>query len=92
MLHMASIGVRELRQNASVYLARVVQGEVIDVTSRGKVIARLVPAEQSEWQRLVTAGQITEGSGDSLEILEPLDRPEAELSLELSRQRAEEYD
>lgn len=40
---MERIGVRELRQHASRYLARVKRGEVIEVTDRGKPIARLVP-------------------------------------------------
>lgn len=38
-----SIGVRELRQYASTYLARVKEGESITVTERGTPIARLVP-------------------------------------------------
>jgi prevent-host-death family protein len=38
-----TIGVRELRQYASTYLARVKAGESITVTERGKPIARLVP-------------------------------------------------
>lgn len=34
---------RELRQYASRYLARVANGESIEVTDRGRPIARLVP-------------------------------------------------
>lgn len=37
------IGVRELRQYASTYLARVKAGESITVTERGRPIARIVP-------------------------------------------------
>jgi prevent-host-death family protein len=40
---MERIGVRELRQYASRYLARVLNGESIEVTDRGRPIARLVP-------------------------------------------------
>ena len=44
---MASIGVRQLKAQASRVLRRVRErGETIDVTYRGRVIARLVPAEQ----------------------------------------------
>lgn len=48
-----SIGVRELRQYASTYLARVKEGESITVTERGTPIARLVPIGEagSDWQR-----------------------------------------
>jgi prevent-host-death family protein len=38
------VGVRELRQNLSKYLARVKQGETLAVTERGYEVARLVPS------------------------------------------------
>ena len=41
---MASVGVRELRQNLSRYLDRVKAGEALDVTERGRLVARLSPA------------------------------------------------
>ena len=37
------VGVRELRQNLSVYLARVKRGEVLTVTEHGRPVARLGP-------------------------------------------------
>jgi len=37
------VGARELRQNLSVYLERVVAGETLDVTDRGRIVAMLVP-------------------------------------------------
>lgn len=57
---MLRIGVRELRQNASKYLARVKAGETVEVTERGALIARLVPpsASESARQRLVAAGKL----------------------------------
>src|SRR5437870_1385634 len=42
------VGVRELRQNLSVYLRRVKTGEALEVTERGHVVARLVPAREDE--------------------------------------------
>ena len=45
MTHMSeSVGVRELRQNLSRYLARVKKGEALVVTERGREVARLVPS------------------------------------------------
>ena len=41
------VGVRELRQNLSKYLRRVEAGESLDVTERGRPVARLVPALES---------------------------------------------
>jgi len=40
----ATVGVRELRQNLSKYLAQVKQGETLTVTERGHEVARLVPS------------------------------------------------
>jgi prevent-host-death family protein len=37
------VGVRDLKARLSEYLERVERGEVIDVTSRGRPIARLMP-------------------------------------------------
>lgn len=39
-----TVGVRELRQNLSQYLARVKEGETLTVTERGHEVARLVPS------------------------------------------------
>jgi prevent-host-death family protein len=64
------VGVRELRQNLSVYLQRVKRGESLEVTEHGQRVARLVPAvaEESPWDRLVAEGRITLGAGDLSEL------------------------
>ena len=50
---------RELRQNASKYLARVKQGEQLEVTERGRAVARLVPVEADPLDDLVARGLAT---------------------------------
>ena len=55
---MERIGVRELRQHASRYLARVRAGETIEVTDRGRPVARLVPPPAETWEDLIEAGVI----------------------------------
>lgn len=55
---MERIGVRELRQHASTYLARVRAGETVEVTDRGRPVARLVPVPQDAWSALVDAGAV----------------------------------
>ncbi len=57
---MTRIGVRELRQNASRYLALVKAGQVVDVTERGTLIARLVPPTpaMTERERLIATGRL----------------------------------
>ena len=42
---MSSVGIRELKINASAIVRRVREhGEVIDITDHGEVVARLIPA------------------------------------------------
>jgi len=41
------VGVRELRQNLSVYLRRIVQGETLRVTEHGLPVALLTPIPNS---------------------------------------------
>jgi prevent-host-death family protein len=50
---MGEIPVRMLNQETAKVLARVKQGEEIDITERGVVVARLVPAEPSPAARLL---------------------------------------
>jgi prevent-host-death family protein len=53
------VGVRELRQNLSVYLERVISGESLEVTDRGRAVALLVPLRPGATlvDRLVASGR-----------------------------------
>lgn len=66
MTHMASVGVRELRQNLSRYLREVKEGETFTVTERGREVARLVPSgpADSPIARLVAERGATMPRGD----------------------------
>jgi prevent-host-death family protein len=48
---MPTVGVRELKNRLSFYLKRVMGGERIEVTHRGKVIALLIPARTNKTPR-----------------------------------------
>jgi prevent-host-death family protein len=48
---MATVGLRELRQDASGLVRRVEGGEEIDITVSGRLAARLVPAAPERWLR-----------------------------------------
>lgn len=48
---MGSVGLRELRQDASGLVRRVEAGEEIDITVSGRLAARLVPVTPRRWQR-----------------------------------------
>src|SRR5215210_4287163 len=54
------IGIRELRQHASRYLARVKAGETVEVTDRGVLVALLVPPVpgRSAREQLIVSGRL----------------------------------
>lgn len=59
MQHMDRIGVRELRQRASRYPARVAGGETLEVTDRGRAVAHLVPVRADPWDDPITSGRVS---------------------------------
>jgi prevent-host-death family protein len=71
-----SVGIRELRQQASAVLKRVQQGEAIEVTDHGHPIARIVPLQPSVIDQLVLEGRATEAVGDLLDLVDELRLPE----------------
>lgn len=67
------VGIREIRQHASRYVELAAEGTTVDVTNRGRVVARLVPAaavEDPAVVHLVAAGVVRppEDEGDVLDI------------------------
>ncbi|MBI3929444.1 MAG: type II toxin-antitoxin system prevent-host-death family antitoxin [Armatimonadetes bacterium] len=66
---MITIGVRELRQNATKYLKAVAAGEVVQVTERGRPIAMLVPIPvEGPVARLENQGRLSRAEGDLLDL------------------------
>jgi prevent-host-death family protein len=76
---MDSVGVRELRQNLSRYLAQVKEGESFAVTERGREVARLTPSgpADSPIARLVAERGATMPRGDLLAHARESDLPPA---------------
>ena len=74
MCVMDRVGVRELRQNLSVYLRRVKLGERLEVTERGQVVARLEPIvdDADPIARLEREGRILRRSTGDLSKIRPL--------------------
>ena len=53
------IGIRELRESLSSALRRVRQGELLEVTDRGRPVARIVPVGGAgRLERLVVSGKV----------------------------------
>jgi prevent-host-death family protein len=86
---MERIGVRELRQHASRHLARVAAGETLEITERGRLVARLVPVLEDPWDDLVVQGRLRPAVGDLLEFT-PVDAGGADLSRALTELRDDE--
>jgi prevent-host-death family protein len=61
---MTTVGLRELRQDASELVRRVEGGEEIQITVAGRLAARLVPAEPRRWQQWAEIVDVFLGRAD----------------------------
>jgi prevent-host-death family protein len=90
---MKQVSVRELRQNASVWLRAVEAGESFEITNHGRPVALLGPVPVgSVLERLIAEGRVVPAKGDLLSHGRPLPpRPGVDLpSRILERMRADE--
>jgi prevent-host-death family protein len=73
----ARVGVRELRQNLSVYLDRVKAGETLVVTEHGEPVARLgPPPKDSIIDQMIADGRITPATRDHRRATMPPPMPD----------------
>jgi prevent-host-death family protein len=89
----ARVGIRELRQNLSVYIERVKAGETLEVTDHGRPVANLEPIRPIELTglaRLEAEGLITPATVDHRTIGLPPDIPGRPLSDILQEMRDED--
>ena len=74
------VGIRELRQNLSVYVKRVrEEGRAYEVTERGEPVARLTPLEDrpmSIIERMIAEGRATPPTRAWEDIPPPMKLPE----------------
>lgn len=65
MVRRPQVGIREMRQNLSVYVERVLAGETLEVTDRGRPVAILAPIahDESTLSRLTREGHIIAATG-----------------------------
>src|SRR5438105_1914659 len=90
---MARIGVRELNQQTSQVIERVKRGEVVEVTERGRLVARLVPvvAAPEVVGRLVAEGRAVPATITGPMPMPPLvGDPEVDVGAAIAASRAEE--
>lgn len=91
VMNRVRVGIRELRQNLSVYVARVLDGDTFEVTDRGKPVALLgpLPDQSTPLGRLVREGRARPPDGDLIELGPPGGRPTTSLSSALEAGREE---
>lgn len=88
-----TVGVRELRQNLSIYLDRVKKGEALTVTEHGEAVAilRPLPSAPTVLTRLVAEGRATAPTRSLRELPRPravtLHKPLTDLLEEDRRER-----
>jgi prevent-host-death family protein len=91
---MDPVSVRELRQNLSVYLRRVENGETLSVTSRGRPVAILAPTPEVRHPlgELIAAGRVIPARRRVRDLPPPLepkldDEPLSEIVEDLREER-----
>lgn len=62
---MDTVGLRELRQDASELIRRVETGEQIDITVAGRLAARIVPVTPKRWQTWDAVADLFHGPADT---------------------------
>jgi prevent-host-death family protein len=90
------VGIRELRQNLSVYVKRVREdGRAYEVTERGEPVARLSPLEgrpMSQIERMIADGRITPATRRWGQLPPPLPALEGAPLSEILQQMRDEDD
>jgi prevent-host-death family protein len=90
---MRSIGVRDLRQNASAVLRDVERGVTFEITDRGRPVALLTPlVDVSPLERLRAAGEIEPSRGSTAELPPPLVLPRGQVAPSLVLARLREHE
>ncbi|MHB8620246.1 MAG: type II toxin-antitoxin system Phd/YefM family antitoxin [Chloroflexota bacterium] len=65
------VGIRELKEHTSAVVRRAAAGETIDVTDRGRPVARLVPlrGDKDWWDRMIAEGRVVPAKCDLAQVL-----------------------
>lgn len=90
MKHMAEVGIRALKQNASAVVASAAAGETVTITDRGRPVAQMTALPTTRLAGLVEAGHARPARRRLAELPAPEAGPS--ISLELAAMRdAERY-
>jgi prevent-host-death family protein len=81
MTHMKSVGIRMLQQNAAAIMREVSEGVEVEITERGRPVARLVPvATKDPIAFLESIGSLRRARKDLLALGDPLPAPKRQES------------
>ena len=69
---MATVGIRELKQNASAVVAEAVAGEPVVITDRGRPVAQLSPLPETRLASLVASGRARLARRSLRDLPEPI--------------------
>ena len=83
--HMADIGIRALKQNASAVVAQAAAGATLTITDRGRPVAQLSPLPSTRLQTLLESGRARPARKRLADLAAA--RPGAPLSAELASMR-----
>ncbi len=75
MKHMAEVGIRALKQNASAVVAEAAAGETVTITDRGRPVAQLTPIATSPLQRMLANGTARPARRDLASLAAPAEGP-----------------
>jgi antitoxin (DNA-binding transcriptional repressor) of toxin-antitoxin stability system len=90
MKHMAEVGIRALKQNASAVVADAASGETITITDRGRPVAQMTAIPSSRLGGLIESGRARRARRSIADLGPPDDGPD--LTAELAAMRgAERY-
>ncbi len=88
MKHIAEVGIRALKQNASAVVANAAAGETVTITDRGRPVAQLTAIPSSRLDGLIASGRARPARRRISELPAPTGGPK--LSDELAAVRAAE--
>jgi len=86
-----SVGIRALQQHASEVVALARAGESVEITDRGRPVARLVPVQGDRLRDLVSEGRARMATRPLTDLLHPLEAHQ-DLALGEHLERARDYE
>ncbi|HEU0335750.1 MAG TPA: type II toxin-antitoxin system prevent-host-death family antitoxin [Gaiellaceae bacterium] len=85
-----TVGIRELRQHLSRYVARTARGESFEVTDRGRPVGRLVPpATGEQWLDALVAEGVVRPADRRSSVFPPPQTAGGSISEALEAERAD---